>query len=114
MTEKLITIPVSIKLRKGARAGSTVHFRQLLGMIWGDPQWGQSLETLEIRNMLEAQAEKLNEGDEWRIRVSPDWEIFSAIVRKPHPSKPYNPDVAGELVPFIRAVTDAPNAPPAN
>lgn len=114
MTEKLIIIPAPIKLAKGLRAGALIHFRDLLASCWKDQQWGQSLEGLEVRNMLEAQLNRLAEGDEWRIRVSPDWEMFASILRRPHEKSPYNPDVVGELVPFIRLVVDAPNAPPAN
>lgn len=108
---RYITIPGDIVAEvDGAQDGqATFTFSFFIHSRTGDGVFGRDLDgvlsAVSIR-------QHMSQGDPGSVRALPldQWQQLCEAVRKP--SSPYNPSVMAQLLPFARAILDAPSTDP--
>lgn len=104
---KVVTIPESISVTITLPDGPQTKLFAFTDFLRGrlnDQVWGRSLELMEARSELSTLFGTATPGSEVSLRRS-DWDALAACCRSP--SSPYFPEMMGQAMAFIYAITDA-------
>lgn len=106
---RYITIPPTITVKVDGQPDTSFPFDAFVHSRTGDAVFGKDLD-----GVLTAVAirQHMSQGGPGSVRALSleQWEKLCESVR--HPSAPYNPSVMIQLMPFARAILDAPSTDP--
>jgi hypothetical protein len=108
MRKRVISVPATVTVEVADPTGKAVlrelPFSELMEtFLLRDQQWGKSLDAIEANLSVRKKVSEMNGS---LALEREEWEILASVTR--NPTVPYNPQVATQLVTYLRAIVEAP------